>query len=522
MANRKHLMLGKLKIRIIAAVFLIGGCFSVGAARAATNTYAPTPIAFSDAEIPNPWRGSYQWNWSNIQPDGWPVTDYYVRYYWNQIETAKDVYDFSDIEKNMNIAKARGGKFGFRIMAVNPSCGCDVLPQYLKDGMNGEIYSGGNVIPNWNDSFFLERVKAVIAALGARYNNDLRLGYVDMGFYGAWGEWHLSSLPSMTAMTQANQHAIIDAMNVAFPNKYLNVPANDYDYFYYALSLSPRWGWRNDCVANSWFTQNMSNILNKTSVYNPTSTLINRWQTSPSIGEFGCDSQDMSLALSQAKTYHLANIGNGNFGSLTSYSASQQADYTALNKTTGYRIVLNSVSLPSPIAAGTAFSLLSNWSNEGVTPAYHYWDTYFQLRNLQTNVVAWEGKSALALATFLPTNGQQKSITDNFVVPVTLPAGKYLLSAIAKDPDNYYPPLRLAITGRLADGSYPLGEVLVSTSGKLGDANGDGKTDDLDYLIWAKYYGLTNATGPEQGDFNGDRRVDDLDYVVWAGQYGSL
>ncbi len=55
---------------------------------------------------------------------------------------------------------------------------------------------------------------------------------------------------------------------------------------------------------------------------------------------------------------------------------------------------------------------------------------------------------------------------------------------------------------------------------KPGDANGDGKVDDLDYAIWANNYGITNTTGLMQGDFNNDHRVDDLDYTIWANNYG--
>lgn len=58
-----------------------------------------------------------------------------------------------------------------------------------------------------------------------------------------------------------------------------------------------------------------------------------------------------------------------------------------------------------------------------------------------------------------------------------------------------------------------------SATSRPGDANGDGKVDDLDYIVWAKYYGLTNATGASQGDFNADKKVDDLDYVIWAKNY---
>lgn len=53
-----------------------------------------------------------------------------------------------------------------------------------------------------------------------------------------------------------------------------------------------------------------------------------------------------------------------------------------------------------------------------------------------------------------------------------------------------------------------------------GDANKDGKVDDLDYLIWATNYGVsgTGATWAK-GNFNADTVIDDLDYLIWAKNY---
>ncbi|MEZ6072272.1 MAG: SBBP repeat-containing protein [Pirellulales bacterium] len=53
-----------------------------------------------------------------------------------------------------------------------------------------------------------------------------------------------------------------------------------------------------------------------------------------------------------------------------------------------------------------------------------------------------------------------------------------------------------------------------------GDANGDGKVNGLDYLVWAENFDDNPADdppgSPANGDFNDDGRVDGLDYLVWA------
>jgi hypothetical protein len=51
-----------------------------------------------------------------------------------------------------------------------------------------------------------------------------------------------------------------------------------------------------------------------------------------------------------------------------------------------------------------------------------------------------------------------------------------------------------------------------------GDANGDGKVDGIDYVIWLSNYNQ-NKLGPQFGDFNNDGKVDGIDYVIWLNNY---
>lgn len=91
--------------------------------------------------------------------------------------------------------------------------------------------------------------------------------------------------------------------------------------------------------------------------------------------------------------------------------------------------------------------------------------------------------------------------------------------AYTRDPNityHYYP---LAV---LDDGSlYPLGKAYRSMSrkySKLGDANGDGAVDTVDFKIWAGNYGKTAATiDLSRGNFNLDTKVNVMDFGVWAG-----
>ena len=56
---------------------------------------------------------------------------------------------------------------------------------------------------------------------------------------------------------------------------------------------------------------------------------------------------------------------------------------------------------------------------------------------------------------------------------------------------------------------------------RVGDANGDGKVDGVDYAIWLQNYGRSVSGGVRDGDFNRSGVVDGVDYVMWMNNYGS-
>ena len=112
--------------------------------------------------------------------------------------------------------------------------------------------------------------------------------------------------------------------------------------------------------------------------------------------------------------------------------------------------------MPSRLAAGSQFAVVSNWSNVGVTPAYNPWDVTLQLRSA-SGATVWSGTSKLDLEHFLP--GTQ-STTDTFTLGHVAP-GRYRVVLVVLDPKHYYGPLALAVTHRAFDGSYPIGSVVV-------------------------------------------------------------
>ncbi len=74
------------------------------------------------------------------------------------------------------------------------------------------------------------------------------------------------------------------------------------------------------------------------------------------------------------------------------------------------------------------------------------------------------------------------------------------------------------IVGSLEEVVKTMGELMDFEESDLeGDANGDGKVDLEDFVIWrGEYTGVLNT---KRADFNGDGKVDLGDFVVWRGAY---
>ncbi len=446
-----------------------------GAAPAMALTFFPVPIAVSAPEIANPYRGSYEWNNETIQPSGWPVTDAYLRLRWNQVESDWNpgTYNFGAIDAELTqVHRDYGGRVGLRIMAANSSDGGSSVPEYLMQQMPLGFWfthpsEGTDVYaPDWNDPDFLDRARALLQALGARYNADPRFGWLDIGFYGDWGEWHLSQWPypspsGAVPMTSQNKHLLIDYHLQAFPGKPLVMIIDDADGLAYALGQSGRVGLRGDSLGEYGFQRDMDRRFSE---YPPAAE---RWKTAPIITEF-INPPDMQVAYDQVFAYHVSMVGNGNFWELSHYSQADQEFFKNLNKLAGYRYVLESLSLPDVILTGVEFPATSRWLNVDVAPSYQNWDVMLQLRRPGTGQVQWQGKSSLDFRTLLPTanviTGSQNpvAVNDHFTVG-EIPAGRYDVVLVVEDPAGYSAPLALAIQGRGADGGYFLGQVSVET-----------------------------------------------------------
>lgn len=144
----------------------------------------------------NPERGQYRWEGFGSgmgQPKDFPTLDTYRRYDWVDLEPSKGVYDFSQIDADLERVAGEGGLFAFRVMPLNMnrSKSASAIPAYLESqAWTYNIYDKDWVIPDWNSAEYISAWRGLNAALAAKYDGDPRISYIDISGIGHYGEGH--------------------------------------------------------------------------------------------------------------------------------------------------------------------------------------------------------------------------------------------------------------------------------------------------------------------------------------------
>ncbi|ASL42093.1 hypothetical protein bAD24_I01295 [Burkholderia sp. AD24] len=501
----------------------------------------------------------FQYTKSDAAPlPGSPV-NVYGRVSWHTLEPVQGHYDFSTIDHVLEPCVSstqttpcltRGMTFGFRVMALNPqhnldtnvSTGDDGYPIYsdsptylMKDSDGkahgwllpldpGDLTQGHYFIPDWNDPFVIQRITELMKRLGHRYDDDPRIGTIDIGLYGSWGEWHTAGLPdtidykfgkipydatdtgfnlnqaaylanngvagAYQAGSEASKTAIIWAHVHAFPKKQLVMLTDDASSLCTAMRIHADKlpiGLRRDSLG-SYAGWSAGFPLHSSCTTSDGQDLVaQRWKLAPFITEpfgngssltfpcqtFETDPTTGRLAiLEQVSQYHVAAIKNASYctGTWSALTQVEQGAVWSAGLAAGYRYAPAKITLSAGrIEAGRrVLSMQTEWSNTGVTPTYTHWRVEFRLRAVGTAQAApWNGASSsmdseVDLRKVLPGSGY--TFDDSFRLPPETRAGTYELEIRVGDENHYLEPMQLALASQTEDGFYRLGTVKIPPS----------------------------------------------------------
>lgn len=411
-----------------------------------TTTVKPTPKA--GTVLPNLLRGQYRWMGYDTQPEGWPGGDTYYRdqIYWGRIEPVDNQFNFSYIDTGLADAEARGGKFNLRVMSYCPGCWMNyrddwapVTPSFIPTSPSGA--------PEWNNPAFITQWEELMRELGRRYGHDDRIGIVDVGGYGKYGEYWTDG--DEGTISVANSQRLVAAVLKAFPKARVVINTMDPDLVLPAVRKHPTLGLRTDCLGE----YNMFSII---PLYPELQTV---WKRAPVISEW-CHTPASSTVLGakQVRQYHVSMVSSQNFWTpYAEMTADEQEGWRDAARSAGYQYAITSVTAPKVFVRGAKSAVTAKWRNYGSAPTYEKWRPALGLRDA-TGAVVWQGRWKMPLMQMGP--GKHRILAKVKVSSKVKP-GRYDLMVRVTHPSTRYAAMNLANAGRDDAGWYPLARVRI-------------------------------------------------------------
>ena len=475
---------------MICIPFCIASCAKK---RAQEPRVSDKPVLLTEIEnvLPNPFKGfATRIGFDNPE---YETKLQYSRFTWRELEPERGVIDWDYFEKDWGNIDSTGKRVAFRIMCVLPQ-GTDYyvrlfdygnkegsmesrisaflnngeghfdIPEWLIDeGVRMIPYTiegckGGTALaPNFNDPKFLNAHRKFIAALGARYDNDPRIAWIDIGTYGFWGEWHwlYGGRHVSLEATRETKKAILEHYFEAFPNTPKVITFDDK--FGHRYVVEHGGGIRNDCLAGLFDGEDQNEVyLEYVSSLNETA-----WKTGIINGEF-CGNVKEFIEATTTRfdetykfiqkthwsiiTFKLCQSG----GDIRPVSEQHRKNLDKLYKKLGYRFVLKEVEHNKEIELGDTLTITINVENKGVAPFYFKWPLVFYLIDSDGNVALQQDLN-VDIRNWLPGS---HSVITNVPIPLKVPSKTYDVKLAIQDPFKDEPGVMFANTNRDEVGRY--------------------------------------------------------------------
>lgn len=491
----------KLTFRLLMAVLLaIGGLGSFPPAASAA-TFYPAEL---NSPLNNPFKG-----WAP-RAEGGPYAQSHKLVYagvtWKELEPTKGVYDWAGVESKFKFSywRSQGVRIVLRLLLDSPSgTPHRDIPDWLYNDMiasegtagiayqdnTGGMGAGNNTgfAPNYSSPTLISRHQTLINAIATRYyTQDAPVAFVQIGSLGHWGEFHswpyvgpnneqnyTGAFPPNSISNQYIQHYInafqnkSDRISLMIRRSVQLASANGLgmfnDMFGHQPSFDSSWGWYTGTQNGYW-----DDIGQQQPAY------ANFWNNAVSAGEFYGGASGLQASLTSGagfnETMRQTELSKPSWlgpNSPASYAVggAYQANMDTLERRMGYHLVVKQVTHNASAQQGSSLSVALSVENKGVQHFPFNWPVELQIRSGST-VHARAVTGAQLKNWKTGTYAHTSSIT----VPSGLAAGSYTIALAILDPATNAPAVDFANTGRLADGSFPVSTLTVTTGSGGGGA----------------------------------------------------
>ncbi|NCB31961.1 MAG: DUF4874 domain-containing protein, partial [Clostridia bacterium] len=305
----------------------------------------------SEAELVNPFIGNAVWA-NDLSETSQPFTLVYANLRWADFEREEGVFDFDSFEgeNNFSFWREQGKHLILRfVMDIPTSKKHRDIPDWLyeRTAGDGKAYStdyGKGYSPNYENPLLIEAHARAIEALGARYDRDSFVAYVELGSLGHWGEWHVHDKAGVMPDEAIREQYVLPYVK-AFSNTPLMMRRPFRAAKVYGMGLY------NDTSADPDDTEEWLSWIEDGGTYDQTqeqSALVpmaNAWQTAPIGGELATDRKETALlaenleeTLSLFSASHSSWIGPRSFAKAVQRGGELQSAYDQLSRLLGYRL----------------------------------------------------------------------------------------------------------------------------------------------------------------------------------------
>jgi hypothetical protein len=298
-------------------------------------------------------------------------------------------FHWEPLERLLNGIAARGCQSVFRIYLEYPRKPSGVPAYLIEAGLKLRAWTNTNTqplppaldhTPDYEDPRLRAALTNFIAALGARYDGDPRIGFITAGLLGTWGEWHCHPHAEWFA-SKTVQAEVMDAYEAAFRKTPVLVryPAGD-DKPAHAPNVHRRFGYHDDSFA--WATLETGRKQDAwfylAALRQAGPGALERWRTVPIGGEIrpelwpclwkteGCQQgQDFARCVRETHATWLMDSSTSK-----PMSPDERARAVAAARTLGYEL---QVTEASAALTGRRLEVVVAITNRGVAPFYAGW-----------------------------------------------------------------------------------------------------------------------------------------------------
>lgn len=184
-------MIFPVRFKIIVYFFAVGVTVVAG------------PLEYSAVQTANPLKGFMPFAGKRVA-DALPHSMEFTYMALKDLMDGAESFTWEKLDKRLNEVAGRGRHSVIRVFMDYPRNASGV-PDFLRhgpDGISGTAddllvrsydehgNKGVSVSPDYADPHLRGALRNFISAFGARYDGDPRIGFIQIGLLGFWGEWH--------------------------------------------------------------------------------------------------------------------------------------------------------------------------------------------------------------------------------------------------------------------------------------------------------------------------------------------